>query len=237
MHSLVANTAPAQYCEAIFELAEDDIEVVRARVAERLGVSRPAVSEMVQRLQELGLVETDDKQLRLTGDGQALAAQSVRRHRLAERLLVDVLGLGWAEAHDLAGGWQTVIDDTTEAAIDRVPGSPTTCPHGNPIPGAALDPDLAHSTVALAALPVDAVGQVVRVAERLEVEPGMLRSLESHGLVPGTRVQVLSVADDGAMAVQASRGVMALSGGTAQSILVVPGDLAAISDRVARDHA
>src|SRR3712207_2368448 len=87
-----------EYCEAIFELKEDDLEVIQARIAERLGVSRPAVSEMVRRLAGEGLI-TMGGGIRLTDSGVALAERVVRRHRLAERFLTDVLGLGWAEAH------------------------------------------------------------------------------------------------------------------------------------------
>ncbi|MDP2290588.1 MAG: metal-dependent transcriptional regulator [Actinomycetota bacterium] len=229
-------SGPAAYCEAIFELAEDEIDTVRIRVAERLGVSRAAVSEMVQRLVEMELVRLEGTSIRLTGSGRELAEQSVRRHRLAERLLVDVLGLGWAEAHEIAGTWQHVINDRTEAAIDRVLGSPTTCPHGNPIPGST--PDGARTAgldpMAVGQMAVGSVGTVSRVTEQLEVQPGMLASLEHAGLVPGTRVEVLSIGHDGSLAVRASRGVLALSSATAARILVTPGDLGQISDAVAR---
>src|SRR3954454_17206279 len=91
-----------EYCEAVFELQEDDVDVIQARIAERLGVSRPAVSEMIKRMEHQGLVDVD-RQIVLTGQGRVLAEQVVRRHRLAERLLTDVLGLSWAEAHKEAG--------------------------------------------------------------------------------------------------------------------------------------
>lgn len=229
-------SGPAAYCEAIFELAEDEIDTVRIRVAERLGVSRAAVSEMVQRLVEMDLVHLDGTSIRLTTSGHAVAEQSVRRHRLAERLLVDVLGLGWAEAHEIAGTWQHVINDRTEEAIDRVLGSPTTCPHGNPIPGSTPDGALAvgRDPMAVGQMSVGSVGTVARVTEQLEVQPGMLASLEHAGLVPGTRVEVLSIGHDGSLAVRASRGVLALSSATAARILVTPGDLGQISDAVAR---
>jgi DtxR family Mn-dependent transcriptional regulator len=100
-----------EYCEAIFELREDDVEVIQARIAERLEVSRPAVSEMIRRLETEGLVRVTSGKIDLTGDGRELAERVVRRHRLAERLLTDVLGLSWSEAHTEAGKWEHVISD------------------------------------------------------------------------------------------------------------------------------
>ena len=125
-----------EYCECIFELAEDDVDVIQARIAERLNVSRPAVSEMMRRLESEGLIDTTAG-IRLTDAGQHLATTVVRRHRLAERFLTDVLNLSWAEAHHEAGKWEHVMSDHVEQAMDRLLGSPTTCPHGNPIPGSA----------------------------------------------------------------------------------------------------
>lgn len=223
-------SAADRYCEAIYELAEDDIDALQTRIAERLGVSRAAVSEMTARLIVDGYVATGAGRLLLTELGQRTAESAVRRHRLAERLLVDVLGLGWAEAHDLAGTWQGVIDDRTEPAIVQLLHSPATCPHGNPIPGMPgvdgmhLARSLAGEAQPLSGLPAGAVGQVVRVTERLENEPGMLATLEAAGLVPGTRVEVLSVAADGSVAVSASLQVIALSQSTSAAILVRLGD-------------
>src|SRR5215203_5949804 len=86
-----------EYCECIFELAEDDVDVIQARIADRLNVSRPAVSEMIRRLEAEGLIATDEG-IHLTDAGQRLGTMVVRRHRLAERFLTDVLQLSWAEA-------------------------------------------------------------------------------------------------------------------------------------------
>ena len=122
-----------EYCECIFELQEDDVDVIQARIAERLQVSRPAVSEMMRRLEAEGLI-TGEKAIVLTAAGERLAEQVVRRHRLAERFLTDVLKLSWAEAHHEAGRWEHVISDSVEQAMVELLGGPTTCPHGNPIP-------------------------------------------------------------------------------------------------------
>ena len=125
-----------EYCETIFELAEDDLDVIQARIAERLEVSRPAVSEMVKRLEKEGLVTSDDHVILLTEDGRALATSVVRRHRLAERFLTDVLGLSWTEAHHEAGKWEHVISPAVESALDRLLGQPTTCRTATRFPGA-----------------------------------------------------------------------------------------------------
>ena len=103
-----------EYCETIFELAEDDLEVIQARIAERLEVSRPAVSEMIKRMEKEGLVTSDAEGISLTADGRDLASSVVRRHRLAERFLTDVLGLTWTEAHHEAGKWEHVISPSVE---------------------------------------------------------------------------------------------------------------------------
>ena len=94
-----------EYCETIFELNEDGQRVIQARIAERLAVSRPAVSEMIRRLVDDGLVTVTKNEISLTTAGRELATTMVRRHRLAERFLTDMLGLSWAEAHHEAGKW------------------------------------------------------------------------------------------------------------------------------------
>src|SRR5215216_1750085 len=109
-----------EYCECIFELQEDDVEVIQARIVERLGVSRPAVSEMIRRLETEKLIAVDHNSIRLTKAGATLAQQVVRRHRLAERFLTDMLGLSWAEAHKEAGKWEHVISERVEQAIVQV---------------------------------------------------------------------------------------------------------------------
>ncbi len=131
-----------EYCEAIYELREDDVDVIQARIAERLEISRPAVSEMIRRLEGAGLV-TIDGTIKLTEAGNTLAEKVVRRHRLAERFLTDILGLSWADAHAEAGKWEHVISEPVEDAMMRVLGDPTTCPHGNPIPGSDYSPPTA----------------------------------------------------------------------------------------------
>ncbi|MEL0001235.1 MAG: metal-dependent transcriptional regulator, partial [Acidimicrobiaceae bacterium] len=127
-----------EYCETIYELGEDDLDVIQARIAERMEVSRPAVSEMVKRLEAEGLIESGRK-IALTEKGMHLAETVVRRHRLAECFLTDILGLSWADAHQEAGKWEHVISPTVEKAMMARLNDPTTCPHGNPIPGSGYE--------------------------------------------------------------------------------------------------
>lgn len=182
-----------EYCEAIYELQEDDLEVIQARIADRLQISRPAVSEMIRRLESERLITTDGG-IRLTDGGVDLARQVVRRHRLAERFLTDVLGLSWAQAHHEAGKWEHVMSPEVEAALDRVLGSPTTCPHGNPIPGSTY---LAPTVVTLSEVPVGHQFTVSRIPEALEFEPGVLEFLETSGLLPGHSGVITASSPDG----------------------------------------
>jgi DtxR family Mn-dependent transcriptional regulator len=187
-----------EYCECIFELKEDDVDVIQARIADRLQVSRPAVSEMMRRLEHEGLISTDGG-IRLTEAGLALAERVVRRHRLAERFLTDVLQLSWAEAHHEAGKWEHVMSSSVEAALDRLLGNPTTCPHGNPIPGSDyVEPPAAP----LSTLDVGHSFTVSRIPEELEFTPGLLEYLEESALMPGTNGTVTAVSPDGTLTVE-----------------------------------
>jgi DtxR family Mn-dependent transcriptional regulator len=188
-----------EYCECIYELDEDDVDVIQARIADRLNVSRPAVSEMIKRMEQEGLVRSAKGRIGLTEEGRNLAEQVVRRHRLAERFLCDVLGLSWADAHREAGRWEHVMSDSVEAAMDRVLGGPTTCPHGNPIPGSAYR---APEASRLVDLEVGAPFTVSRIPEELEFTPGLLDFLEESSIQPGHRGTVTAASPDGTMTVE-----------------------------------
>lgn len=187
-----------EYCEAIWELREDDIDVIQARIAERLEVSRPAVSEMIRRMETEGLIDVGTN-ITLTTSGRTLAERVVRRHRLAERFLTDMLGLSWADAHTEAGKWEHVISDPVEQALTRVLGDPTTCPHGNPIPGAAYR---APDTRALSAVAIGGEFTVSRIPEELEFEPGLLAFLEENSLQPGHTGTLTALSPDGTATVE-----------------------------------
>ena len=187
-----------EYCECIFELAEDDVDIIQARMADRLQVSRPAVSEMIRKLEAEGLV-TNAESIELTEAGMVLAQSVVRRHRLAERFLTDVLKLSWAEAHHEAGKWEHIMSENVEQAIDELLGSPTTCPHGNPIPGSDyVEPDSAP----LAEQPVGQEFTVRRIPEELEFTPGLLEFLEESSLRPGCSGVITASSPDGTLTVE-----------------------------------
>jgi DtxR family Mn-dependent transcriptional regulator len=188
-----------EYCETIFELREDDVEVIQARIAERLDVSRPAVSEMIRRMEKADLVSIDHNAIKLTKEGAQLAESVVRRHRLAERFLTDILGMSWAEAHEEAGKWEHVISEPVEAAMMRVLGDPTTCPHGNPIPGSDYR---APDAVSLTELGVGDDFTVTRIPEELEFTPGLLEFLESSSLQPGMSGTITASSPDGTTTVE-----------------------------------
>ena len=117
-----------EYLETMLALAEEGVPVIQARIAERLGRSAPSVSEMLDRLIEDGYVTREGRRLSLTDSGRALAEKVVRKHRLAERLLVDVIGLEWHKVHREAGRWEHVISDDVEARLVELLGDPATCP-------------------------------------------------------------------------------------------------------------
>jgi DtxR family Mn-dependent transcriptional regulator len=208
-----------EYSETIFELAEDGVEVIQARIAERLNVSRPAVSEMVHRMVEQGLLAIDERsRISLTADGRTLATTVVRRHRVAERFLTDVLKLSWAEAHHEAGRWEHVISPVVERAMMDLLDDPTTCPHGNPIPGTEYEqPD---SWRPLDQLAVGSSFVVERIPEELEFEDGQLEFLEVSGVMPGRTGSLVSASPDGTRIVSMSGEVAGLGAFAASRILV-----------------
>ena len=187
-----------EYCECIFELREDDLEVIQARIAERLHVSRPAVSEMMKRLEAEGLI-TSDGGIKLTDAGRTLGESVVRKHRLAEVFLTDVLKLSWAKAHHEAGKWEHVISESVETAMMDLLGDPTTCPHGNPIPGSAY---VAPASEPLSTVLVGDGFTVRRITEELEFEPGLLEFLEASAIQPGNAGTVTALSPDGTLTVQ-----------------------------------
>ncbi|HVX16502.1 MAG TPA: metal-dependent transcriptional regulator [Acidimicrobiales bacterium] len=209
-----------EYCEAVFELHEDDVEVIQARIAERLEVSRPAVSEMIRRMADEGLV-TVDGHIRLTGAGTRLAERVVRRHRLAERFLTDMLGLSWAQAHREAGKWEHIISQDVEEALVRVLNDPTTCPHGNPIPGSDYK---APDTHVLSDLAVGDSFVVSRIPEELEFAPGLLDFLEDADILPGQRGVLTAASPDGTTTVQIGERHVGVGAFASSRILVTAGN-------------
>jgi DtxR family transcriptional regulator, Mn-dependent transcriptional regulator len=189
------------YLAAIYEMAEESIPTVQAELARWMGVSAASVSEAVKRLRQRGLVAGMGRELRFTEAGRAEALRIVRRHRLSERFLIEVLGLPWHQAHQEAGSWEHAISDQVEDRIADMLGDPPTCPHGNPIPGSSRTVD--HSD--LRPLQGFAAGDRVtleRLTEDLELDLDVMRYFEERGLMPGATIVVDSVAPDGTMTLE-----------------------------------
>ncbi len=209
-----------EYLETMLALGEEGVPVIQARIAERLGRSAPSVSEMLDRLVDDGYVTKEGRRLDLTESGRRLAEGVVRKHRLAERLLVDVIGLEWHKVHREAGRWEHVISDDVEARLVELLGDPATCPHGNPIPGS-------HSPAPSAATrPLAEVGQgerirLLRISEEVELNLGSLTLLGESGFIPGAVAVVGPRDGDGNMEV-------VVEGGAEEALQVSAG----LSDRL-----
>jgi DtxR family Mn-dependent transcriptional regulator len=197
MASVPASAAIEEYLQAIYTLQDEGGQVIGARLADFLAVTPAAVSEMLHRLEREGLVSLDGrKTVRFTARGRAIADRITRRHRLAERMLVDLLGYEWWKTHEEAELIEHAMSDEMEERLVRVLGDPQTCPHGNPMPGVAPRP-----TRTLESLPTGTSATVVRIPDQFEHEPGFLRYLDTQGLRPG--VVVTAVArDDAALRVR-----------------------------------
>ena len=176
--------ATEMYLRTVWELEEEGITPIRARLVDRLGLSAPAVSETVARLEAEGLMHvSDDRTLELSEHGRSLAMSVMRKHRLAELLLTDVIGLEWEQVHNEACRWEHVISDAVEQRLIALLDNPSTCPHGNPIPGSAAAPEQPLQTMAEAA----GSGRVklARISEKLQSDVTAMRFLRTHGLRPG----------------------------------------------------
>jgi len=196
-----AGPIAVDYLAAIYEMAEEHIPPVQAGVARWMGVSPASVSEAVKRLRRDGLVRDGGRELEFTPRGQAAARALVRRHRLAERFLIEVIGLPWHRAHEEAGAWERAISDDVEARIAAILHDPATCPHGNPIPGSSHPVDLSG----LRPLAGCALGERVilrRLTEDLELDLGVMRYFQDNGLMPGARIRVSDMAPDGTMTLE-----------------------------------
>jgi DtxR family transcriptional regulator, iron-dependent repressor len=209
-----------EYLEAIYELQEEGVAVIQARLAERLGHSAPSVSEMVGRLRGDGFVAAQGRSLTLTPKGRRRAESVVRKHRLAERLLTDVIGLEWHKTHLEACRWEHVISDDVEARLVTLLGNPSTCPHGNPIPGA--EPPRRDLHVLTDSKPGDRV-RLERVTEQVEVDLDSLTFLDAHGFIPGAGAEVRSRAADGTLTLELDEGTILIEPELARQLYVAAG--------------
>lgn len=186
------------YLRTILDLEEEHIVPLRARISERLGHSGPTVSQTIARMERDGLVHVEgDRHLELTAAGRSKATHVLRKHRLAERLLADVIGLDWAYVHDEACRWEHVMSEQVERRVLELLGNPTESPYGNPIPG------LAELGVPAAPAFMDGVinlvervggstesvtGVIRRLGEPVQFEPELLSQLQAAGVIPGATV-------------------------------------------------
>jgi DtxR family Mn-dependent transcriptional regulator len=180
------------YLQAIYSLEGEGETVISARLARRMRVTPPTAWATVRRMARDGLLSLDARKvIHLTAKGSELAEDITRRHRLAERFLVDVMGLGWAEAHQEAHQFEHAITPRLEKRIFELAGNPLTCPHGSPIPGtgASLDPDL----VPLSSLKKGDEATLIHISEELEEDTELLVYLERGRMIPGFSVRVTEV--------------------------------------------
>jgi DtxR family Mn-dependent transcriptional regulator len=177
-----------EYLETIYNITVEGDTVVNARLAEKFGVSAPSVTEMLHRLERDGyLVIERPTGARLTDKGIAEAEESLRHHRLAERFLMDVLKMDWIAAHEEAHALQNALTPAIEAQMLSLLGNPTTCPHGNPIPGSAprtQDYIRRHQAMRLSQAPTDTLLRVLCISEVVEDETRLLHQVGEAGIRP-----------------------------------------------------
>jgi DtxR family transcriptional regulator, Mn-dependent transcriptional regulator len=196
-----------EYLTTIYELVEDGIAVIQARLVERLGHAAPTVGEMTKRLVAEGHVTVVGRAITMTPKGRALAESVVRKHRLAERLLTDVIGLPWEKAHLEAGRWEHVISDEVEERLRIILDDPNTCPHGNPIPGTVAQPD--DQFALCFANPGDEIW-LARVTETVETDNEAMTYLANSQFITGTAAVVSTKAPDGTIQLTIGPNTIAL---------------------------
>lgn len=178
------------YLQTIYSLETEGEKVISARLARWRRVTPPTAHATIRRMQKIGLVDIadGDKSIHLTAHGRQVAEKVARRHRLSERFLNEVLGLGWAMAHEQAHYFEHGVTPVIEERIFEILGQPTTCPHGSPIPGtgATLDP----AWVALDVLETGESAEIKFISEELEEDNELLGYLDRHNLKPGTKITI-----------------------------------------------
>ena len=214
--------ATEMYLRTVWELEEEGITPIRARLVERLGLSAPAVSETVARLDQEGLLHVaDDRKLELSEHGRELAMSVMRKHRLAELLLTDVIGLEWEQVHNEACRWEHVISDAVEQRLIELLDNPTTCPHGNPIPGSGAQvPLLATLQTMTDAARSGGRATVRRISEKLQGDVTAMRFLRFNGLRPGATAALREAA--GGVVADLNGAAVVVPVGSADHIYVSP---------------
>ncbi|ROR89979.1 metal-dependent transcriptional regulator [Nocardioides aurantiacus] len=192
------------YLRTIYELDEEGIVPLRARIAERLHQSGPTVSQTVARMERDGLLTVEgDRHLQLTEEGRSLATRVMRKHRLAERLLTDVIGLDWELVHEEACRWEHVMSETVERRLLELLDHPTESPYGNPIPGLAElgeTPAGEQFRDGVESL-TDVAGteslrvRVRRISEEMQKDESLMTALRRVGALPGAVVAAVATAE------------------------------------------
>lgn len=189
-----------EYLETIYNMNMEDEVVIGARLAEKFRVAPPTVTEMLKRLVRDGYVEMDQKrQVTLTEAGNQAAEGVLRRHRLTERFLVDMLGMQWHQVHEEACRLEHFISGAVEARVVTTLNHPTTCPHGNPIPGLVPDARSYLKDKGAIRLSTVAFGEqaiILCISEVVEDEEALILYLHEKGLTPGTQLTVLTQAHE-----------------------------------------
>ena len=218
------------YLRTILELEEENIVALRARIAERLRHSGPTVSQTIGRMERDGLViVSGDRHLEFTDLGRRRAIGVMRKHRLAERLLSDVIGLDWAYVHEEACRWEHVMSERVEQRLYELLGKPTESPYGNPIPGLealggpptrGFTDGVRNLLSVIGTTPQGAVITLIRLAEPIQVDPELLSQLDEGGLRPGTVIGVQAAGDYVSVRVEGIEGALELPPEVAAHVFV-----------------
>jgi DtxR family Mn-dependent transcriptional regulator len=218
------------YLRTIYELEEEGLNPLRARIAERIGHSGPTVSQTVARMERDGLVVVEeDRRLSLTPEGRTKAVRVMRKHRLAERLLADVIGLEWSRVHDEACRWEHVMSEEVERRLIDILDHPALSPYGNPIPGLAELGDarpperLLDGVVRLpdaVEAGVEPPYRVVRLGENLQTGIELMERVQAAGVQPGASVQAVPAEGGGLLVGQAGAVPVELTADTARHVFV-----------------
>lgn len=216
--------ASKEYLESIYELEEEGVRIFQARIGERLGLAPATVSEGVKRLVGEGYVKiVGARDVALTTEGHAVAEALVRRHRLAERMLTDILGIAWHLCHEQAEDWEKVMTpEVEEAILAKLEGDPT-CPHGNPIPGTSSAIPWSELEPAAGMAPGRG-GVLKRLLEDVELNHDVLKFLEDNELMPGARLTVVEAAPDGTLTLEVGDHRVAVGSSLADNIWILPSD-------------
>jgi DtxR family Mn-dependent transcriptional regulator len=220
-----------EYLEAIYNIAMEGEVVIGARLAEKFNVAAPTVTEMLKRLVKQGYIEMDQRrQVTLTEAGNQAAEAVLRRHRLTERFLVDMLGMQWHEVHEEACRLEHFISGAVEARVIASLHQPITCPHGNPIPGTVPNARTYlkdKHAVRLSTLQGGDTATILLISEVVEDEEALILYLHERGLTPGTRLTMLAldpseqIASHGLVRLQSGEREIAISKDAASKIWVV----------------